>query len=291
MVKPICWLCPLWCIDIPLAAFSLVAPLRAHRAISTNMEASFLGVPNVDVWVFFGLTAAAFITTILGATLGTAGGLALLAFMALFFPPVVLVPVHTVVQLGAGISRAVFMWRYVLQGTLIPFLIGAAVGAAVGAQLFISLSTGVLQGLIGSMVLLLTWAPQISRVGRESYRFLVIGFIATLVGMFVSATGTLVSAFLAGASPDRRNLVATQGAQLVIVHTAKLMAFGFLGLAIASYTPLILAMIAAAVAANWLGSRVIVLVSEKSFRVIFRILISLLALRLLWVAAGEMGLI
>ena len=255
------------------------------------MDPSFLGVPDVDVWLFAGLAVAAFITTFLGATTGTAGGVALLAVMALFFPPIILVPVHTFVQLGAGISRAIIMWQFVLRSTLVPFLIGAVIGATAGAQIFITLPTGILQGLIGISIVFFTWVPRFSRLGGERGRFFIVGAVATFFGMFVSATGSLVAAFTAGASPNRRNLLATQGALMVMVHTTKIVAFAILGMAVARYTPLILVMIAAAASANWVGSRVIGHIPEKSFRIIFKIFVTVVATRLFWAAGVELGLI
>lgn len=250
----------------------------------------FLGVPDVGAWLFFGLVLTSFLTTILGALAGTGGGLVLLATMALVFPPAILVPVHTVVQLGVGTSRAMIMWRYIMRGTLLPFFIGSGLGAALGAQIFVSLPTGVLQGAIGSFILVLAWLPKFTRVGSENRRFAAVGFVSTFLGMFVSATGTLVAPFVAGASPDRRNHAATLGALMASVHVMKLIAFGLLGVAIAAYTPLIVAMIATAVLGSWVASRLLDHMPEKLFRAVFQILISGLAIRLLWVGASEFGI-
>ena len=100
------------------------------------MDPNFLGVPDVSAQLFGLLSLAAVLTTLIGILTGSAGGLALLAVMAMFFPPVVLVPIHTFVQLGVGSSRTLLMWRHVMKGTLIPFLIGAVIGALLGAQFF-----------------------------------------------------------------------------------------------------------------------------------------------------------
>jgi uncharacterized protein len=254
------------------------------------IDAQFLAVPGIDGWIFSGLGLAAFATTFIGAVTGTAGGLALLAIMAMVFPPDILIPVHTVVQFGAGVSRAVIMWRHVLRATLAPFVIGAALGAALGAQVFVSLPPGILQGVIGFFILILAWLPRFARLGPETRRFAVLGFGATFLGMFVSATGTLVSPFIASASPDRRNHVATQGALMSIVHVMKLIAFGILGMAISAYVPLIIIMLGGAVAGNWVGHKALDHMPERLFRIFFQVLLTGLALRLLWVGAADSGL-
>jgi uncharacterized membrane protein YfcA len=132
--------------------------------------------------------------------------------------------------------------------------------------------------------------PKIARVGSTRNRFAVIGFGATFLGMFVSATGTMTSPFVASAAPDRRNHVATFSALMTIVHVSKLVAFGILGVAFAAYVPLMAAMIAAGVLGNWVGSKVLNRIPERGFRVVFQLLLTVLALRLMWKAAADAGI-
>jgi uncharacterized membrane protein YfcA len=255
------------------------------------MEAGFLGTPDTSVWLFSGLMAASFLTSYFSIVAGTAGGLMLLVVMASFYPPGVLIPMHTIVQLGAGISRALAMWQWVLKQTLLPFAIGCAAGAALGGYVFVSLPTGILMGGLGLFVLLITWAPQLGRVGQEQGRFALLGFGVTVLGVFVSATGTIVGPFVASASPDRRNHVATMSTLMAITHIAKMAAFLWIGFALGAYVPLIAAMIASGVAGNWLGERHLNRLREDWFRLGFKIIMSALALRLLWMGLRELGVI
>ena len=119
----------------------------------------FLGTPDMGPLMFFGLTFASFVTAFIGVFTGTAGGVILLALMAMTMPPLVLVPVHTVVQLGSGVTRTIIMWRFVLKSTLPPFIVGAVLGAVVGAKTFVSLPSHVLLGMIGAFILFVTWMP------------------------------------------------------------------------------------------------------------------------------------
>ena len=254
------------------------------------VDAPFLGVPDVDSLVFFGLALTAFLGTFIGVATGAAGGVMVLAIMAFFFPPAILVPLHTFVQLGASTSIAIILRRYILRPTVVPFTAGAIIGATVGAQIFISLPTYVLQGIIGAFILLLAWLPKIARLGSERNRFAVLGFGATFLGIFVSATGSLIAPFIASASPDRRNHAATMGALMFITHITKIVAFGLLGVAVGAYIPLILIMIGGASLGSWAGGRALNRIPERLFRAVFQILLTVLALRLLWVAARESGL-
>src|SRR5262249_43523324 len=108
---------------------------------------------------------------------------------------------------------------------------------------------------------------------------IVLGFGTTFLGMFVSATGTLLAPLIAGTAPNRYSQVATFGALISITHVAKLVAFGFLGFAIGRYVPLMAAMIATGAVGNWMG--------EQNFRLVFRTILTLLGLRLIWSAIAD----
>lgn len=254
------------------------------------VDTQFLGIPDVTGLIFAGLAFAAFCTAFIGVVTGAAGGLVLLSIMAMIFPPAILIPLHTVIQLGTGTSRAIMLRRYVLYQTIVPFVIGSVIGAAVGAQIFVALPTAVLQGGMGVFIIVLAWLPKIARKGGQTRRFGLIGFAVTFLGMFVSATGTLLAPFVASASPDRRNHVATMGILMAFGHITKIVAFGLLGITLGSYIPLMAAMITTAVAGNWVGSRALNLVPERAFRIVLQVLLTVLATRLIWVGVRDGGL-
>ncbi len=249
----------------------------------------FLGTPDIGPLVFLALSAASFAAAFVGVFTGAAGGVVLLGLMAMVMPPVAVIPVHTVVMLGSGITRSLLMWRHVMRGTLIPFIVGGATGAAVGAKTFVTLSVEWLQLILGAFILLVTWMPNLGRIGAERGRFAVLGFAATFLGVFVSATGTLIAPFVASASKDRHVHVATMGALMMFAHILKMVAFGFIGFAIASYIPLMVAMVATGAVGNWLGEIALHHTPERRFRLILQLVLTALGLRLLWGAARGAG--
>lgn len=253
------------------------------------MSAGFLGIPDVGIWLFLALTVASFATNYMGLVFGTAGGLLLLVIMASFFPPAVLVPLHTIVQLCSGGTRVLIMWDWVLKGTLMPFAAGSLLGAVLGASIFVSLPGGILMGMLALFVITVTWMPSLGQIGSLGKRFAFLGFLATFLGVFVSATGTLVGPFVAAASPDRRNHAATLAALMSITHTAKFGAFLVVGFALGAYVPLMAAMIAGGMFGNWVGERSLHRVKEEWFRIIFKVCMTLMAMRLLWIAARDIG--
>jgi uncharacterized protein len=236
--------------------------------------------------LFVGLSVASFVAAFIAVFTGAAGGVILLGVMAMIMPPAVVIPVHTVVMLGSGITRSMIMWRYVMRETLLPFIVGAVVGAAAGAKVFVALPLTWLQAILGAFILLVTWMPNLGRVGARSGRFVVLGFATVFLGVFVSATGTLLAPFVASATPDRHSVAATMGALMTITHIAKIAAFGVIGFAVGSFVPLMAAMIVTGAAGNWLGEVALHHTSEQRFRMIFQLVLTALGLRLLWGAVG-----
>jgi uncharacterized membrane protein YfcA len=151
-----------------------------------------------------------------------------------------------------------------------------------GARTFVALPQAMLMGILGGFILVVTWLPNLGRLGAERGRFAVVGFAATFLGVFVSATGTLVAPFVASAAPDRRNHAATLGALMTLVHILKLIAFTAIGFSVWDYVPLIIAMVATGSLGNWLGEVALARTSEKRFRIILQIGLTILALRLIW---------
>jgi len=245
---------------------------------------NFFGIPNVNLLLLATLTLAAAFTTFLGTVTGTAGGLLLLAIMTFFFPIAILIPIHTVVQLGASISRTLMMWPHVKKSLIAPFAIGACVGAYAGAQIFVTLPSAILQGILAVFILVVMWTPQLGMGGPERLRFGFLGFASTFLGIFVSATGTFLSPFVAFACKNRHVHVSTMATLMGITHVAKLIAFGLIGLGIGAYLPLIGFMIFGAVIGNWIGQRTLSHMPERLFRRLFQVLLTLLAIRLLYSA-------
>ncbi len=247
-------------------------------------DGQFLGMVGINAWVFAGLSLAAATTAFIAAIVGTAGGLLLIAVMGFVFPPALLIPIHTVVQLGAAGSMAISRWRHLMRETVLPFTIGTVIGAAIGGQIFVNLPENLLLLALGVSILALAWVPKIARFGPERGRFAFMGFVITFLGIFISATGTLLASFTVAIAPDRRNHIATLGALMSIVHIAKLAAFILLGVSFGNYVPLIAAMIGTSFIGTWIGKYALDIIPERLFRIAIQTMLTLMALRLIWVA-------
>jgi len=80
-------------------------------------------------------------------------------------------------------------------------------------------------------------------------------------------------------------LVATSAAALVVQHTLKLLAFGFIGFVFTPYLLLMFCMIATGFLGTLIGKQVLVKTTPDTFKLALNIIISVLALRLIFDAA------
>lgn len=233
------------------------------------------------------LAAAAFATSILSAIVGMAGGITLLAVMLLFLPPLVVIPLHGVIQLVSNGSRTWIqrrharfdlLWRYGLL--LIPMGI-------LGIHVAQELPESAVRAAIGVFVLLATWAPRLLLLGahpedtRPQLRFFVLGGVTGFLNPTIGATGPLIAPFFLNLGLTRQALVGTKAAAQALGHLVKIGLFGSFGFAFAPHLPLLLSASLAVVAGTWVGSQLLDRVSERFFIWLYRSVLTLIALRLL----------
>jgi uncharacterized membrane protein YfcA len=240
--------------------------------------------PGISLWVQLLLVGVSFLGSLLAAMFGLGGGAMLLAVMALYFPPAVLIPLHGVVQVGSNCGRAVLMIRQAMSGILPVFIAGSVLGAALGAKLVVSLPVHWLQLVVALFVLYAAWGSRFKfRGGKPSQpKFFVVGSLAAFATMFVGATGPLIAPFVVSATGDRRQVVATHAMLMTIQHGVKILAFGLVGFVFWPYVPFLAAMLVAGFAGTWVGRHVLDRLPERIFRICFSVVLTLLALELLW---------
>lgn len=225
------------------------------------------------------LIVCAFFSSALAAVLGLGGGVLLISLMPGLIPNAAVVPVHGVVQWASNLSRAALAWREITWKPLGSFTLGAAIGAAVGSRWVVVLPDGWLPVLLGLFILFVTWAPWLRSI-RWPGRFVTVGGVQTFVSLFVGAAGPLISPLLLREGFGRDRIVATHGAMMSVLHGLKTATFVVLGFEFLAYGPLMAGMIVAATLGSWAGTRLRGRLSEKRFRKAFKVLLTLLALRL-----------
>jgi len=246
-----------------------------------------LGGTGLDMSGLLVLCGASFLGSFLTASMGIGGGMLMLATMAQILPPFVLIPIHGVVQLGSNVGRAALMRSHILTSIIPAFLTGTLLGAAVGAKLVITLPGALLEAILGLFVLYATWAPKFTASQPGKPTFFAVGIAATIATMFVGATGPLIAPFVNAACPKRQQVVATHATLMTIQHGFKIVAFGTLGFAFGPYVPFLVSLIAFGFAGTWCGKHMLLRLPERFFRTGLKIILTVLACRLLYGAIGS----
>lgn len=220
------------------------------------------------------------LTSMLTAAMGIGGGVLLLAVMATVVPPAALTPVHGLVQLGSNGNRALLTRDHIDWSLLWLFFAGAAVGAVIGYFVVVQLPVEVIQLSVAGFILFLVWGPKLGKQEMPPAGLVLAGVGTTLMTMFVGATGPLVAAFVHRLGYEKYRTVATFAACMTAQHLLKMVVFGLLGFAFSDWLPLILAMVAGGFAGTWIGLHILKRLPAERFQLIFRLLVTVLALRL-----------
>jgi uncharacterized membrane protein YfcA len=234
---------------------------------------------SVEFIVFFAILS--FLTSLLTSIFSLGGGLIMLVALAQSFSPATLIPLHGSIQLANNFSRTL-VYREFFQWKLIKnILISTMFGAVIGIYLFGTLPENLLVMVIAATILFLTWAPLDSLIFSVMKNDWFCGFISGFAGIFVGANGPLVTAYLRTKNLSPEVLVANHGAIMIFQHGIKIILFAsFFNFMILDYFIFILILALTGYAGAILGRRLISKVPFKSFNIILKVFLTLLAFSL-----------
>ncbi len=240
-------------------------------------------VPQVlSEGLFWALVALSGATSFITAAFGAGGGALLLAVLALVLPPAAIIPVHGLVQLGSNLGRFSLSLTHVHWPTLGRFAPFSLLGSLLAAGVLVQLPLDWLRPAIGLFLLYLCWGPVLPKraLGRAGTALaaLVTGFLSPFLG----ASGPLVAAFIKAGGHNRLTTVATFAGAMCIQHGPKVLIFAGLGFLFSQWLPLVLLMIASGLCGTWLGLKLLARLGERRFTLAFNLVLTVLALRLLW---------
>ena len=160
------------------------------------------------------------------------------------------------------------------------FSLGAIVGAFLASFIVVQLPLVIIQFAVAAFILFLVWgskpkAQEMRPVGRT-----LAGLVTTLVSMFVGATGPLVAAFVHRNNYTKMQITGTFASCMTLQHGLKAFVFTFVGFSFAQWAGLIIIMIASGALGTFFGLKVLKRVPAKKFTVIFKVVVTILALRL-----------
>ena len=231
--------------------------------------------------IFFSILS--FLTSLLTSIFSVGGGLIMLVALAQYFSPGTLIPLHGAIQLSNNLSRT-FVYREFYKWKLIKnILIATIFGAFSGILLFGSVPEQFLIWLIAGTILFFTWAPLDNFILSIMRNDWFCGFISGFAGVFIGANGPLVTAYMRSKNLSPEVLVANHGAVMIFQHSLRIILFiCFFSFSILEYLLFIISLAIAGYAGALLGKKLISYISFKRFYIFMKLLLSALALILLF---------
>lgn len=251
------------------------------------MPSSWFFFDAIPADIFALLTLSAAFTSFFTACFGIGGGVMLLGVIAQVLPPQLIIPLHGVVQLGSNGGRAALGWRHIEWRLIAAFFPGAILGALLGSVVLVALPPSVMYLTIAAFILYSCWGPKLPKMVFGTLGTLAAGAITTFISLFAGATGPLVAAFIKQLEVDRFRTVATFAMAMSLQHGVKIAVFEGMGVSLADWWPLLVCMILSGTVGTWIGFKMLKRVADKHFQTAFSIVLTLLAIRLIWQAISQ----
>jgi uncharacterized membrane protein YfcA len=227
------------------------------------------------------ITTGSFVASFVNAAFATGGIYILLASSTSVLPLTAAVPLQTVFALGSLLARIGLFFTHIKWPIVAAFTLGAIVGVYFGIDVFVSLSESTIAVALGGLLLVLSWFPQVNWRIPLKHPFFFVGtihaFLSTLFGV-----GTLLQPAILRTDLVKLQITGTLAASLAILDVFKVTGYVSHGFDYTPYIPHIVLATFAGFAGTWAGRRVTHHVSETAFRLVFRGLITLVAVRLLY---------
>ena len=228
------------------------------------------------------LIGTAFVTAVLSGMMGLAGGFLLMAVIASLIHPPYVVPLLSSVLLISNGARVALFYQHIRWRVVGYYVIGLCPGAFVGIFIYQKIPGDLIKLLMGVFIFLVTYLPRSERESRIGVSmFFPVGFIAGLLGVFFGATGPLTAPFYIRNDILKDELIATKATGQVVTHMVNLSLFGFIGIHIWSHWKLLACLSAAVVLGTYAGKKLLGKLSFETFILWFKVLLTLISLRII----------
>jgi len=231
---------------------------------------------------FYIIVAGSFLAALSNAAFSAGGAMIILAVTSTVLPVVSIVPIHSTLLIGSTSTRVLFFWRQIDWKIAGPFLVGSVVAVAIGSRIYVELPDTIIATAISMVMLVAIWLPDVRWRPKLRHPWAIVGFIHSLLSTLF-AYGALLHAIILHTGLKRRQIVGTMAACLTGMSIFKISGYALNGFDYTPYFRIIVFSIAAAFLGTWVGKMVIDCISEALFRAVFRGLVTVTAVRLLYV--------
>ena len=239
------------------------------------------------------LILAAFLTSMLSAIIGMGGGVTLLGIMAIVIPDgYLVVAYHGIIQLVSNLTRTTVYRDGIDRPILSRFAKGIIPGLFVAAGLIYGLiqfydvnsaseiKFDYLKPLIGIYIIWFLYLRKKKPISDQAFTWM--GVLSGLVTVFIGAAGPLIAPFFISKEIKKESVIATKAACQAIGHLGKIPIFIFLfGVNYLADWSVILPLVLAVYIGTKFGKGMLGKLPEKTFKKLFRIALTLIAIRLI----------
>ena len=230
---------------------------------------------------FWLLVFTSFIASAISGAFAIGGGFLMLAVIAAFLPVTSVVPMHSVLMLGTSIGRWWFFWPFIQWRIVIPFVLGCVIGAPLGARVYLTLPEMVIALVVGLFMLGAVWCPPVPWRIPLRHPFFVVGIVHSFLSAMFSFGGVM-QPLIMRTQLDKMQVIATLAVSLLFMNLAKIGGYVMFGFDFRPYLLLIGAAAMAGVAGAGVGRHLAERVPEEKFRLVFKAIMTVLAVRLLY---------
>ena len=134
---------------------------------------------------------------------------------------------------------------------------------------------------IGIYILLSLWSKKFNDKIKKYENYYLIGFLQSGLSVVVGSTGPLTMTLLLKDYKDKNKVVATAALLMSITHCMKVLVFVYFGFKFSEYVDIIGIMVIGVIVGSYLSTRVRETIDGKKLLFIIKILLSILALKLI----------
>lgn len=254
----------------------------AEMPARSGEDMDWVGTVGLSDHAVYVIVIGSFIAAVCNAAFGNGGAMIVLAATSAVLPIVAIVPIHSTLLIGSTASRVVVFREHIRWRIAGPFLVGSVIAVAIASRLYVELPERVIAIAIATLMLIAIWLPTISWRPRIAHPWGIVGFVHSFLSTLF-AYGAVLHSVILHAGLGRREVVGTMGAALTGMAIFKITGYAANGFDYRPYLVVITLSVLSAFAGTWIGRLLIDRISERTFRVAFRLLVTITALRLMYI--------
>ena len=227
------------------------------------------------------ITLGSFIAAYVNAVFATGGYFIMLAVCTSLLPMTIAVPIQPALIYTSLIARVSYFWSHTNWQIVLTFCIGAVIGVVIGAKTFIQLSESILSLAVGVMIGIIVWLPKTGFRLQLKHPYFSVGVLHAFLTTAIGASA-FVQTIILRSPLLKRQITGTLAACFLAMEGMRIIGYAIVGFNYVNYITLIIMASLAGIVGTWIGKRTEHHISEKLFRVVFKWMITIVALRLMY---------